>query len=478
MTYQPNRKNIVVRLYVTIWIFITAFSHAQTAHISGSVLDAATFAPEKNASIFVQDEQSAVQAYIKRALEVELSSEERNQLMKAFLFKAYTDSNGMYQIDVPVESNTVSYTVSAIKYGKTAAPSSVVLELANGAEITNVNFLMSPEVVPPPDLGPKGKMMGKIYNERGEAVDEALVVATETNSGAVYSSKILSYALDRDANEFLFKNMTAGVYTIIVSNTSNEGLCFEPKSVILQNDEVLTNIDFIALGRTTGMLMGRITDSDGMPMSGVLVSVRGNPLLELVADKSGAFSTDTNGYYRIKGISPGSYKVSFFNVDEDFPSEFVTLEAGQILSNYNFSSYGSGLSGTVYEEDNHTPVAGAKVEITADLSHLVSQSTLDAAGITTDDILAMAAECSADNLSTNSLAKLSALHIDQDEISSGLRYTTADSSGHYSIMHIHPGRYAVTAHKNGRRAEYQGVVQIETNRIVTNADLLFPAASP
>ena len=92
-------------------------------------------------------------------------------------------------------------------------------------------------------------------------------------------------------------NLCAGTYDLLVTLP---GYCsMEVHNISVGENTTRTlNIDF----DNGGVLTGNITDSDGLPLSGVVISVEGT---------AATGTSGTNGDYYIAGICPGEYDVTF-----------------------------------------------------------------------------------------------------------------------------------------------------------------------
>jgi inhibitor of cysteine peptidase len=95
---------------------------------------------------------------------------------------------------------------------------------------------------------------------------------------------------------YVLKNMSPGTYTL---TPSRSGAAFSPanRTVTVGNGRNVNNQNFALLA--TYRISGRVTDSAGGGLSGVLVS-----------DGTRSAVTDTNGYYMIEGVPLGAYALT------------------------------------------------------------------------------------------------------------------------------------------------------------------------
>src|SRR5687767_8767777 len=69
---------------------------------------------------------------------------------------------------------------------------------------------------------------------------------------------------------------------------------------------VLTSAPVLGQGRQSGTLSGRLSSADGQPLSGATVTVS-SPSLQ----GQRSVVADVNGVYRVAGLPPGDYTVTF-----------------------------------------------------------------------------------------------------------------------------------------------------------------------
>jgi hypothetical protein len=133
-------------------------------------------------------------------------------------------------------------------------------------------------------------------------------------------------------------NLPAGRYTIAVARPGYLMLRYgqrrpreQGKTIEIRDNQRIDDVNF-ALPRAS-LITGRITDETGEPIPDVRVTalrpVYVSGLRQLAPDVSSAAATDSNGEYRITGLTPGAYAVmATFNDTWTAPQGGVDTQMG------------------------------------------------------------------------------------------------------------------------------------------------------
>ena len=164
-----------------------------------------------------------------------------------------------------------------------------------------------------------------------------------------------------------------------------------PDEIVVAEGGTTENIDF-ALS-PGGVITGRITDADGRPVIGEIISVNsfGRPtgsagLDSMVGDNLRMYATDDRGIYRIYGLNPGSYIVSagkqsnmmsvfsqrpkrvqtfYPSVTDETRAKPVQVNAGAeatgIDIQLSLNDKGFTITGRVVDAEKNTPIANAMI---------------------------------------------------------------------------------------------------------------------
>jgi protocatechuate 3,4-dioxygenase beta subunit len=240
-----------------------------------------------------------------------------------------------------------------------------------------------------------------------------------------------------------------------------------------------------------GTISGQVTDAgDSSAISGVRVS-----------DGIRTYFTDSAGKYTIDNVPPGSYQVVADKEGYESSSLMVTvLEETTTVADFSLSQIivlGS-ITGTVTDTEDGSPVAGATVTdgtrtTTTDATGEYNianmppgtyQVTASKSGYESSSLtVTVSAEITAvANLSLTRIIVAGAITgtVNDAEdgspvagatVSDGIRTTTTDSTGKYTIADVPPGTYQVTASKSGYESSSLTVTVSEENSAVANLSL-------
>lgn len=194
---------------------------------------------------------------------------------------------------------------------------------------------------------------------------------------------------------YLIEGLVAGDYEISFA-AAGQGLVrqywngahvgWELERVPVADGEAVVGIDAALVAG--GSISGTVTrEPDGAPLAAASVSVNGD------AGSFAAGSTDENGAYRIDGLLPDDYVVSFSAADGGLVREYwdgvhelsqagrVTVVAGEDSAGIDASlQTGGSISGTVTRSADGSPVAGASVQVSEVAGSDVGSVSTDAEG--------------------------------------------------------------------------------------------------
>ncbi len=195
-----------------------------------------------------------------------------------------------------------------------------------------------------------GSFAGTVTNaQTGELVSNALVQVRQLSpSGPIVAS------VETDADgRYLVSGLRPGVYTITVGAP---GFGSEAASAQAVSNE--TTEQNFALFPNPATVQGQVTSNNsGQPVPDVLIRV---------IDENGAViartTTGAEGRYRIQGLRAGSYSITAFNPSFSSEVEPFSVEAGETVTiNFTLTDNPGSINGTVTDEVNGNPIAGAVV---------------------------------------------------------------------------------------------------------------------
>ncbi len=251
-------------------------------------------------------------------------------------------------------------------------------------------------------LGPGGSISGVIEDGSGTPIEYAMVSATTDDhpGGTGFTDENGTYVIS---------NLPPGSYTVQAYATGYvweyyDGVYEEPAApnVAVADLADTPNIDF-TLG-TGGSISGTVTGSGGTPIAGATVSALGTFF--------GSDTTAADGTYTVTTLAPGSYWVS---VDAN----------GYVMEYYN-DAYSIPMAPNVAVTDlTDTP----DIDFALGVGGSITGFVRDEASTPVQDATVWAMGNSVD-------------------------FTTTGADGAYSLPHLAPGSYKVSAEADGRISEY------------------------
>lgn len=266
--------------------------------------------------------------------------------------QAWTDSNGHYIIPSLCPGD-YQVRAGAMGYIPETYPNPVTV--VQSQNTPNIDFALTPG-------GEYGSISGRVTDETtGQPIVMARLVAIGLDNwcyGEAWSDTGGYYAIT---------NLCAGIYQVKATVCGYIPEIY-PDSVIVVSGQNTPDINFAlnTEGGGTGSISGMVTDeTTGEPILGAHV-------VAMVSD-SGCHHhdawTDSNGYYIIEGLYPGSYQVKagkFGYILEFYPNPVTVIE-GQNTPGIDFALTPEGgggtgsISGTVTDEMTGNPIVGAHV---------------------------------------------------------------------------------------------------------------------
>lgn len=262
-----------------------------------------------------------------------------------------TDVNGNYVMGgLPAGSYTV--VASAPQF----AHVSKGLIVAPGQNITNFNFELSRDV---------GKIVGTITGDGISLVgvtvslleDNVFIVSTVTKSDGTY----------------MFENIAPGAYTV---SASASGFGVNQVGAVLQANMVTeANIDLHFL---VGAIAGTVTDTSGMPIVNIAVTIQvfyinGQLLRKVQADHTGVFV--------VTGLVPGSYVLTASAPQYQTNRVGANVKANEVTNvEVSLLAAAGAIAGTVVEFRTNEPIVGSSVKITDINGFIIGAAVTDESG--------------------------------------------------------------------------------------------------
>ena len=295
---------------------------------------------------------------------------------------ATTDSDGSYAIRGLASGNYRIYTSSSdyfTQYYNNVASSELatIIRVVAPDNTPNINFKL--------EMG--GSISGHVYQADGiTPISGTNVRAVSANGGSDTGSTTDS------TGRYAIRGLTSGNYRIY-TNTSdylaqyyNNVASWDLATVVsVIAPDNTPNIDFkLDLG---GTISGHVYQADGItPIPGA--GVFANPVSN--GNGRGA-STDSNGYYTIRGLASGNYRIyssatgyftQYYNgVSSSGDATFVSVTAPANTPNIDFKLNLVGtISGHVYQADGITPISGTNVRAVSAIGGSDTGATTDSSG--------------------------------------------------------------------------------------------------
>lgn len=200
------------------------------------------------------------------------------------------------------------------------APKSLTVSLASGQQISGLNIVLDPAT---------GSISGLVRNNTGTAIGGVAVSATDgenTFSTTTVSVDDPSTTTLNEIGTFSLSGIPApGIYTLSVGGGTYSTVV---RNVVLSSSSlnVQLNFDLVA---STGQVSGRVTDASG-PVGGVNVRISNGLVTRNTTTASSCPPgvTDCIGRYRLEGIAPGTYTLTFSRVGSEPAARQVVIVPG------------------------------------------------------------------------------------------------------------------------------------------------------
>lgn len=213
------------------------------------------------------------------------------------------------------------------------------------------------------DLG--ARISGKVTFPDGTSPVARATVIASADTGITYNG------VTEPDGTYQIAGLDTGLYTV---TALADGFLPSAQNTVQIIRPDVVSMDFVL--QPAGTISGTVVDGvTGTGMPNVVIQARSDQTGAIVS----AISTDSNGSYLLKALSPGNYTLnvvasSMLPADGD-----VTLAAGQQLMGVNFALLpGGSIDGTVYDI-NSNPMPGIVVELDDPLGN-VTAATTDNAG--------------------------------------------------------------------------------------------------
>ena len=154
-----------------------------------------------------------------------------------------------------------------------------------------------------PAAAPKtGSVAGAVIDEKsGEGIPKALIILRRDQEGGIGQVT--------DSNgKFTLRDVEPGTYTLSVQRDRYVLTRGQSQTIDVQPGQSTSDVK-LKLQRT-GVVSGRIVDTDGEPLSGVNVVVSSSRPSKGALRRSWSAITNDRGEYRVFDIAPGEYRLS------------------------------------------------------------------------------------------------------------------------------------------------------------------------
>ncbi|MFM8528526.1 MAG: carboxypeptidase regulatory-like domain-containing protein [Ilumatobacteraceae bacterium] len=219
---------------------------------------------------------------------------------------------------VPDLLTPASYAVSVSLKGY--ATKSLTISLASGQQVNGLTIVLEPAT---------GSISGLVRDTTGAVLGGVPVSASD--GANVFSTTSVSVddpatASLNEIGTFSLSNLPApGIYTLTVGGNG-----FSPvvRNVVLGPGSLNTqlNVDLVA---STGGVAGRVTDASG-PVGGVTVKVSSGLVTRTTTTASSCPPnvTDCVGRYRLDGLAPGAYTITFSRTGSEPAARQLVIARG------------------------------------------------------------------------------------------------------------------------------------------------------
>jgi len=202
---------------------------------------------------------------------------------------------------------------------------SLTVALASGQQLNGLNIVLDPAT---------GSISGLVRNNTGSPVGGVAVSASDGDN--VFSTTTVSVddpstpSLNEIGTFSLTKIPAPGVYTLSVGGGSYTQVV---RNIVLSSSslDVQLNFDLVA---STGLVSGKVTDASG-PVGGVTVRISNGLVTRTTTTASSCPPgiTDCVGRYRLEGIAPGTYTLSFSRTgSEPAARQVVVVPGGSVTA--------------------------------------------------------------------------------------------------------------------------------------------------
>jgi hypothetical protein len=306
-----------------------------------------------------------------------------------------TGADGSYTIPNLAPGN---YEVSADAFGFATEYYNNVYDSSGATMVTVTDLTNTPNI--DITMGPGGSISGVVKNGSGNPISGVLVLASGNSSGSGLTGADGSYTMASLApGNYEVSTFASGFVTEYYNNVYDSSAATQ---VVVTDLTDTPNIDF-TLG-PGGSISGVVKDGSGNPIAGASVSAFGNSF--------GTGSAGADGSYTIAHLAPGSYKVH--------------AGASGFVSEYYNNVYGSSAA---------TPVAVADLTDTSNIDFTLGPG---------DSISGVVRDGSGNPIAGASVSAFG------NSFGTG----SAGADGSYTIAHLAPGSYLVSAEASGYVTEY------------------------
>jgi len=270
-----------------------------------------------------------------------------------------------------------------------------------------------------------------------------------------------SSATTQNDGTYSITGLTTGVYTV---TPSKSGYSFSPVSRTVSVTGNVTNVKFTT-SKTSYSISGTVRTSSGLGLSGASLSCG-----TLTA------SSDTNGNYTFTGLSADTYTVSVSRSGYSFSPNSQTVTVGPDATGVDFfgtpdqtPTYsvrgtvlagGSGLSGVTVSAGNNSTVTGSGgayvlsglTEGRYTVTPVRSGYTFDPASRSvtlTSNVTGVDFTATLNTYSISGTVRQGTSGLSGVTVSAGVKSTTTDSSGRYTLSGLAAGSYTVTPIASG-----------------------------
>jgi Carboxypeptidase regulatory-like domain len=215
-----------------------------------------------------------------------------------------------------------SYALSVSLQGY--ATKSLTVSLASGQQLNGLNIVLEPAV---------GSVSGLVRDTAGTAIGGVPVSASDGANTFTTTSVSVDDPTTTSLNEigtFAISNLPApGIYTLTVGGNG-----FSPvvRNVVLSpgNLNVQLNVDLVA---STGSVAGKVTDASGA-VGGVSVKVSSGLVTRTTTTASSCPPnvTDCIGRYRLDGLGPGAYTITFSRTGSEPAARQIVIVRGSTVT--------------------------------------------------------------------------------------------------------------------------------------------------